>query len=129
MKILSIKVFGSAETNLEKLDVILLKTQSCSISNLKIIEAIVMPTICSPLSGQFIELAKNQYIHLNNIQLSGCKVNNSDSQIDVLIGADLYWDFMTGEVKHGSRGVAAIKTILRWVLDATFQSQSPIHIS
>ena len=43
-----------------------------------------MPTICSPLSGQFIELAKNQYTHLNNVQLSDPNVNNSDSQIDVL---------------------------------------------
>ena len=53
-----------------------------------------MPTICSPLSGEFIELAENQHTHLNNIQLSDCNVNNSDSQIDVLIGADHYWDFM-----------------------------------
>ena len=126
---MSIKVFGSTETNLEKLDVIHLKTQSCSTSNLKIIEAIVVPTICSPLSGQVTELAKNQYTDLNNIPLSDCKVNNSDSQIDVVIGADHYWDFMTGEVKHGNRGIAAIKTILRWVLNATFQSQSSIHIS
>ena len=54
---LSIK--GSTKTNVEKLDVVQLKIQSCSRSNFKIIEAIVVPTICSPLSGQFIELAKN----------------------------------------------------------------------
>ena len=76
--------------------------QSCSSSNFKIIEAIVVPTICSPLSRQFTKLAKNQYTHLNNIQLSDCNVNNTDSQIDVLIGANHYWDFMTGEVKRGS---------------------------
>ena len=63
-----------------------------------------MPTICSSLSGQFIELAKNHYTHLNNIQLSDCNVNNSDLQIDVPIRADHYWDFMTGEVKRGSEG-------------------------
>ena len=88
-----------------------------------------MPTICSPLSGQFTELAKNQYTHLNNIQLSDCNVNNSDSQIDVLIRADHYWDFMTGEVKRGSKGPVAIKTILGWVLNGTFQSQSSSQTS
>ena len=82
---LSIKVFGSTKTNLEKFDVVQLKIQPCSSSNFKIIEAIVVPTICSPLSGQFTALAKNQYTHLNNIQLSDSNGNNSDSQTDVLI--------------------------------------------
>ena len=83
-----------------------------------------MSTICSLLSGQLIELAKNWYTHLNNIQSSDCNVNNSDSQINILIGGDHYWVFMTGEVKHGSNGPVAIKTILGWVLNETFQSQS-----
>ena len=56
-------------------------------------------------------------------------VNNSDSQIDVLIGADHYWDFMTGEVKRGSKGPVAIKTILGWVLNGTFQLQSSSQTS
>ena len=56
-------------------------------------------------------------------------MNNSDSQIDVLIGADHYWNFMTGEVKLGSKGPVAIKTILGWVLNGTFQSQSSIQTS
>ena len=54
-------------------------------------------------------------------------MNNSDSQIDVLIGADHYWNFMTGEVKRGSKGPVAIKTILGWVLNGTFQLQSFIQ--
>ena len=78
---------------------------------------------------EFIELAKNQYTHLNNIQLSDCNVNNSNSQIGVLIGADHYWDFMTGEVKRGSKGPVAIKIILGWVLNGTFQSQSSSQTS
>ena len=88
-----------------------------------------MPTIFSPVSEQFIESAKNQYIHLNNIQLSDCNVNKSDSQIDVLIGADDYWDFMTGEVKPGSKDPVAIKTILGWVLNWTFQAQGSSQTS
>ena len=56
-------------------------------------------------------------------------MNNPDSQIDVLIRADHHWDFMTREVKHGSEGLAAIKTILGWVLNGTFQSQSSSQTS
>ena len=88
-----------------------------------------MPNICSPLSGQLIELAKNQYTDLNNIQASDCNVNNSDLQINVLIGADHYWDFMTGDVKGGSKVPLAIKTIIGWLLNVTFQSQSSSQTS
>ena len=61
--------------------------------------------------------------------MSDCKVNNSDLQIDVLIRADHYWHFMTEEVKHGSKGPAAIKTIFGWVLNGTFQLQSSSQTS
>ena len=56
-------------------------------------------------------------------------MNNSDSQIDVLTRAVYYWDFMTGEVKRGSKGPVPIKTILGWVLNGTFQSQSASQTS
>ena len=36
---------------------------------------------------------------------------------------------MTGEVKRGSKGPVAIKTILGWVLNGTFQSQSASQTS
>ena len=51
-------------------------------------------------------------------------MNNLDTQIDALIGVGHYWNFMTGEVKRGSEGPAAIKTILGWVLNGTFELQS-----
>ena len=60
-------------------------------------------------------------VSFNNIHLSDCNVNNSDSQIHAFFGADHY-DFMTGDVKRGSEGSVAIKTILVWVLNGTFQS-------
>ena len=56
-------------------------------------------------------------------------MSNSDSQIDVLTRAVYYWDFMTGEVKRGSKGPVPIKTILGWVLNGTFQSQSASQTS
>ena len=56
-------------------------------------------------------------------------MNSSDSQIDVLIGAEDYWDFMTEKVNHRSKGPVAIKTILGWVLNGTFQWQSSSQTS
>ena len=36
---------------------------------------------------------------------------------------------MTGEVKRGSKGPPAVKTILRWVLNGTFQPQNSSQTS
>ena len=67
-----------------------------------------MPTICSPLSGQFTELGKNQYTHLSNIKLSDCNVNNLDPQTDILIKVDHYWDFMTRKIRRKSENSARV---------------------
>ena len=79
-KNLSVKAFGSTKTNLEKFDVVQLKMQSCSSGSFKIIEANVVRTICSPLSRQFIELAKNQYTDLNPLSANPTKSPNTLKQ-------------------------------------------------
>ena len=55
--------------------------------------------------------------------------NNSDSETDILIGANFYWDLMTGEIRRRKEGPAAIKKILGWVLHGTFQSNLYNHAS
>ena len=37
-------------------------------------------------------------------------------QVDLLIGSDYYWDFITGTILRGSDGPVAIDTRLGWVL-------------
>ena len=37
-------------------------------------------------------------------------------EIDILIGADFYWDFVLGDVIRGDSGPVALKTSLGWVL-------------
>ena len=54
--------------------------QSCSSGSFKIIEANVVRTICSPLSRQFIELAKNQYTDLNPLSANPTKWRNTLKQ-------------------------------------------------
>ena len=40
----------------------------------------------------------------------------SPKSIDVLIGSDNYWDFVTGETKRGDDGPIAVKSTLGWLL-------------
>ena len=37
-------------------------------------------------------------------------------EVDLLIGSDYYWDFTTGDVCRGDKGLVAIHTTLGWVL-------------
>ena len=41
---------------------------------------------------------------------------NSSASIDVLLGADVYWTVVTGEVRRADNGPVAIATRLGWVL-------------
>ena len=40
----------------------------------------------------------------------------SETQIDILVGAEQYWNFATGGVIRGESGPATIHTKLGWVL-------------
>ena len=37
-------------------------------------------------------------------------------EVDLLIGSDFYWDFVSGEMRRGDKGPVAAKTTLGWIL-------------
>ena len=82
------------------------------------IEVFVVPTICSPIGSQEINTAKNQFAHLQDIELADSNHGNEELQIDLLIGADFMWSFFTGVTKRAENdeGPVASCTILGWVL-------------
>ena len=42
--------------------------------------------------------------------------------MDILIGSDYYWEFITGEILRGNSGPVAINTKLGWVLSGLITS-------
>ncbi len=55
-----------------------------------------------------------------------------DMPINILIGSDYYWQFITGETRRGRNGgPVAVKTHLGWVLSGPVHemSQGPIESS
>ena len=116
----------------EKVETIVVKTfgcqekvQVCNVVKLGIKTAagadlflpfLVVPSICKPITGQPVALAKDTYPHLFGLNLA----DNSDTVeslgINVLIGADNYWKLATGRVRRGKTGPTAIETVLGWVL-------------
>ena len=114
---LSIKVFGTDVGTPKLYDV----TQFCvrspySDENLYV-TAHVISTVCAPLKHQVIQQAIKHQPPLASLPLADWPENKAqDSEVDILIGSDFYWHFMTGRCIRGEYGPAALETKLGWVL-------------
>ena len=112
---LSIAAFGSARGG----------TKVCPIISVGVIlkgypslnmSLFIVPTICEPLIGQPIDVCIEQNPHLTGLELADWAVQGSKLEVDMLIGADHYWDLVTGAVYKNKGGPTAIQTRLGWVL-------------
>ena len=53
-----------------------------------------------------------------------------DSDIDVLIGADYYWDIVEGEIKReNNERLIALKSKLGWLLSGPLTTTRPVAVS
>ena len=113
---LLIKTFGndvtSQPTEREKVKVSVGNINKLSSREIKVL---VVPTICSPIRSQEINTAKNQFAHLQDIELADSNHGNEELQIDLLIGADFMWSFFTSMTKRAENdeGPVAKCTIFR----------------
>ena len=76
-----------------------------------------IPTICSPLPSH---VDTNNYPHLHALKLAD--YSNSEDSIDVLIGSDYYWDFVTSEIVRGDFGPTAVNSKFGWLLSGPTES-------
>ena len=79
-----------------------------------------VPVICAPLSGQKVDLVKEQFPFLKDLDLAD--KGKGDCDIDLLIGADFYWNVLEGEIKRCSTGgPIAVNSKLGWLLSGPFE--------
>ena len=109
---LSIAAFGSRRALAKSCDVVTLKVQTRSGPNLEV-NLLVVRHICDPLSAR---PASTGYQHLSGLNLADHCSESEILEVDLLIGSDIYWDVVTGEVVRGTNGPVAINTRLGWVL-------------
>ena len=62
------------------------------------IRALALPNICLPVGGQYINVAIEQNLCLQSLDLAD-RTDSSNKEIDLLIGAHFYWKLVTGEMK------------------------------
>ena len=75
---------------------------------------LVVPMICEPLVGQPVSECIEGNPHLASLELADLAKNGSSLTVDILIGADYYWEVVTGRVCKGESGPTGIHTKLGW---------------
>ena len=77
---------------------------------------LTVPVICEPLSGTAFKSGLRAYPHLTELDLADPTLDGEIINLDILIGLDFYWSFITGEVIKGGNGPTAIYSSLGWIL-------------
>lgn len=111
---LAIAAFGSKRTEPCLCDIVRVRVQT-KVGGDKDVDLFVVPHICEPLTGQHIGKCWKPFAHLAGLELAD-DPGEETRGIDILIGSDLYWEFVTGETRRGEGGPIAINTTLGWVL-------------
>ena len=88
---LHLNTFGEKTFRKQKWDVLTLFLQDANEETSRVC-VLSFPTICSPLPSR---VDANNYPHLHGLKLAD--YSDSEDSIDVLIGSDYYWDFVTSE--------------------------------
>ena len=120
-----IKAFGADEAVVQKCDVVPICLKSRLSDFQTEIKALEVPSICSPLQGQAIRQAKSQYAHLNGLKLADYPPDTvQDLSVDILLGCDVMWKIMTGEIIRGhcEESPVAIGTHFGWVLSGPVEN-------
>jgi hypothetical protein len=121
---LLVKTFGNDFPKLMSCD--LVQVSITATDGLELyVNAFSVPVICIPISNQAVEVAVEKYPHLNGLDLADNSSPSSDVDIDILIGAAFYWNFVSNESRRGEgRGPVALSTRLGWVLSGPIDNLS-----
>ena len=123
-KPVSVSGFGGVTSEFkEKADVVQLSVASY-FGTPVIMEAIVVPVVCGPLPRQRPKSASLKYPHLQNLFISDF-TDDPTMEVDILVGGDFYWSFMTGNIIKGPvpNSPTALQTTIGWVLSG--QNSTP----
>ena len=111
---LNLNTFGKDDFAKQQCDMVQLSLKGNDRDRL--ITVLCFPKICSPLTTT---INPSQYPHLAQLKLSDLNIVAGDhlnSNIDVLLGADYYFDVCNGEIVRGSSGPVAMNSAFGWIV-------------
>ena len=98
-------------------------------NDLKIYVTAFVSDICHPVKGQEINIAVENFSHLQNIPLADSNPEHKSLQIDLLIGCDFYWQFINGQIIKGDNGPVALSSKLGYILSGPVNKEGSGEIS
>ena len=120
-----VKIFSNIKA-LKNLDMVQFAVKSKN-ENLNIYINAFVSDICYPVDYQQIDLAKQTYSHLQSLDLADSNPDNLPLDIDILIGANHYWNIIGKHQVRGEYGPIALGSKLGYVLCGPIEnSQSNI---
>ena len=127
---LSIAAFGTGRREPKQCEIVRLAVRT-KCGGAQELDMFVVPHICDPLTTQAVSTYSKMYSHLTQLELA--EISQEETlEVDMLIGSDFYWEFVTGEIIRGQSGPVAIQTTLGWVLsgpaETTGQRKSTVSL-
>ena len=83
-----------------------------------------VPLICEPISNQPVTFVCSNCSQFASLELADPCHGDENLEVDILIGADQYYQLVTGEVIYQHNGPTAIHTKLGWVLSGPVSGMS-----
>ena len=100
------------------------KKQSCEMVEIGIqgldgvftieVKALAFPVICSPVATR-VDIA--EFPQLDGLEFAD-EIYGASETIDILLGADYYYEVVTGEIIKGEMGPTAVQSKFGWLLTA-----------
>ena len=116
---LQVNTFGGEHFKTKQCKFVRFDIHKPSSSERVTLTAISYPMICSTLPS-IMKVYK--YAYLSSLELADCPRDTGIDVIDVLVGSDYYWNFVTGETCRGTDGPVAIRSRLGWLLSGVVDS-------
>ena len=112
---LNLNTFGSGKVARKHCEVVSLdlETSSGEVVN---ISGLTYLVVCSPIPSK-VDIT--EFSHLQGLQFGDNTFDGADDNIDILVGADQYFDIVIGDSIRGEEGPVAIRTKLGCVLSGS----------
>ena len=91
------KTFGNNEASLKKCDIAQFPLE-CKDQLKLFVNTYEVVRICGPIANQTIEIAQENYPHLQGVPLADYSRGDEDLEVDIMIGADYYWSIVLNHV-------------------------------
>ena len=80
-----------------------------------LINVMGVPKVCPNIQGQNLSCVIQNHEFTKELQLADN--SQGEANVDILIGADLYWHFVTGETKRSNTcNLVTINSVFGWVI-------------